>query len=238
MNPSIEDFVASKRTENTRLAYRFDLQLLEETLGCPLSPDLITEANVIRHLARMKTKSPKPAGNRTLQRHLASINQYLAFYGRPPLPYSLLPKWEPKPLVILSRARVEDVLTDFDGKDRAVMELLYNGLTISEALNVRPEDVSDTHVRVVGRGGRVRLVPLLPRCRQWLGWHPPPYTEHSRFYYISAVEREFGTTLQGLRHSFAVHLVQSGARWTLLKNILGANIAKRYLELSRDPRYK
>jgi site-specific recombinase XerD len=237
MNPTIEDFLKTKRAHNTVISYRYDLELLEETLGKPLRPELVTQTNVERHLVRLKSKA-KPAGNRTLERHLAAINQYLAFYGRPILSYDLVPKWEPKPLVILSRTRVEEVLSHFEGCDRTVMELLYNGLTISEALNLTPADVSDTHISVVGRGGKRRRVPVLPRVRLWLKQFPPPYADHDRFWFIGKVEKYFGTTLQGLRHSFAVHLVQSGARRSLLKPILGANVAKKYSEFARDPQYR
>jgi site-specific recombinase XerD len=236
VTPEVKAFLDSKTRPNTRLAYQSDLKLLEQTLGEPLTPDRVNYSLVTRHLERLQTKRPK-VGHRSLQRHLATIQQFLQFHGKPALKVDL-PEWEPKPFVVLSPERVQEILHSFKGHERTVMELLYNGLTISEALCLTPTDVVGDRVRVVGRGGKTRWVPLLPRAREWINTGFGPPFPHNRYKYIGLIQRRFGVTLQGLRHSFALHLVHSGAPYRVVNDVLGSDVAKRYREMLREPRHR
>jgi integrase len=96
-----------------------------------------------------------------------------------------------------------------------------------------PTDVQGDRVRVIGRGGKTRWVPLLPRARECINTGYGPPFPGNRFKYIQLIQKKFGVTLQGLRHSFALHLVQSGARYALVNQILGSDIARRYREMLR-----
>lgn len=57
-----------------------------------------------------------------------------------------------------------------------VMLLWSTGLRLSELANLRDEDVSDDHVRVMGKGGRERVVPIeekpLRIIREWIKVKP------------------------------------------------------------------
>ncbi len=63
-------------------------------------------------------------------------------------------------------------LDDLEGyRDRAMLEVLYaTGLRVSELIDLKPEQVSLTQgvVRVVGKGGKERLVPMGEEAQTWL----------------------------------------------------------------------
>ena len=84
------------------------------------------------------------------------------------------PKSLPKPLTARDARRVvsagEQLAEEpwIAARNAAVLTLLYGcGLRISEALGLTPADLAgerDARLRVTGKGGKTRLVPVLPRA--------------------------------------------------------------------------
>ena len=79
------------------------------------------------------------------------------------------PKLEQKLPVFLDVSEVEALLdapnitTVFGLRDRAMLELLYScGLRVSELINIEMQhlNLNEEYVRVVGKGGKERLLPL------------------------------------------------------------------------------
>jgi site-specific recombinase XerD len=152
---------------------------------------------------------------------------------RPKLPRSL-----PKPLSVDDVARV---LAHPDRstkglRDRAVLETLYGaGLRISElvGLDVDDLDLQEGSVRVLGKGGKERDVPLGEEAAYWLGrWlqvRPRLATGAEDALFISARGRRLDTsTLRRLlphphrfRHAFATHLLEGGADLRTIQELLG-----------------
>ena len=60
-----------------------------------------------------------------------------------------------------------DVAPWINARDAAVLSLLYGaGLRISEALSLTGADVpAPERLRITGKGGKVRIVPLIPAVR-------------------------------------------------------------------------
>jgi len=130
-------------------------------------------------------------------------------------------------------------------RDRAMVELLYaGGLRISEALNLAPFQLSFDagFVRVMGKGGKERLVPLgqpaLAATRDWLDTAPGsaflfpgartrerPMTRQQAFVVLRGLAREAGLrklpSPHVLRHSFATHLIEGGADLRSVQTLLG-----------------
>ncbi len=138
-------------------------------------------------------------------------------------------------------------------RDRAIMELLYSsGLRLAEicSLDIRHLDLKDRIVRVLGKGRKERAVPVgrvaLEVLGRWLAarrlWVPPG--EAALF--VGRSGRRLGRRMiekrvaywarrQGLpqhvyphlfRHSFASHLLESGAELRGVQELLGhADIA-------------
>ncbi len=135
-------------------------------------------------------------------------------------------------------------------RDRAMLELLYaTGLRVTElvTLPLAGLDLDGGLVRVLGKGGRERLVPLGEEARDWLqrylgqarpellGGHTHPslfvtrqaqaMTRQAFWYLVKRHARQAGivATLSPhtLRHAFATHLVNHGADLRIVQLLLG-----------------
>ena len=156
----------------------------------------------------------------------------------------------------LSESEVEALLTapDIDVaegmRDRAMLEVLYaTGLRVSELVALQPDQLSLSQglVRVVGKGGKERLVPLGDEAVEWvrrfmrggridlLGGQPCDalfptrrgggMTRQAFWYRIKrhALAAGIRQTLSPhtLRHAFATHLVNHGADLRVVQLLLG-----------------
>src|SRR5262249_46701969 len=161
-------------------------------------------------------------------------------------------------LTFLSREEVVAVLEAPDGstwsghRDRVLFTLLYNtGARVSEAIAVRPSDVSldaVRSVRLLGKGGKQRTVPLWKSTAEQLrSWESRISPELSGYLFPnrrggplsrSGVEKrlrdavaaaaERCPSMRGkkvsphtLRHTTAMHLLQSGVDITVIALWLG-----------------
>jgi integrase/recombinase XerD len=145
-------------------------------------------------------------------------------------------------------------ITDIYGfRDRALFELIYScGLRIQEASSLRCEDlfISEGLIRVRGKGGKVRLVPLGDEAKAWLSRYLSDIrpalalgckrgTSPSREVFLN--NRGVGLSRKGIwkrfseirklsgldgkvhtfRHSFATHLLAGGADLRSVQELLG-----------------
>jgi len=241
-------------------AYRRDLQGLETTLA----PTLLTEATP-HHIRRVVANlHGRGLSGRSLARMLSA---WRAFYGylardhghatnpcigvRAPkvqkrLPNALSPD-DTRRLVELPGDHVLAV------RDRAMLELLYSsGLRLSEltSLDWSAFDWGEGVVRVTGKGGKTRVVPVGRRAQEALrAWRreraslvrddEPAVFVNSRGGRLSGrtIEvrvRRAGLVLglparvhpHALRHSFASHVLQSSGDLRAVQEMLGhASIA-------------
>lgn len=138
-------------------------------------------------------------------------------------------------------------------RDRALLELLYaTGLRISEALGLDLEACSleGSYVRVLGKGGRERLVPMGEVASDWLrrylaGGRPllvrttsdagrgPVFLgargrrlgRGAAWAIVRSAARRAGLSARvgphTLRHSFATHLLEGGADLRVVQELLG-----------------
>ena len=143
-------------------------------------------------------------------------------------------------------------------RDTALFTLLYGcGLRIAEALalDVRdaPLPARTAMLRVVGKGGKERIVPVLPAVREaiaaWLALHPDRQPDSPLFVgargrrldpaVAQRTLRQFRrlhglpehATPHALRHSFATHLLAGGADLRSIQDLLG------HASLSTTQRY-
>ena len=187
---------------------------------------------------------------RHLEKNGALKNVTLATIKGPKLPHSV-----PRPLSVASATRLCDESSGNGGgvpqwvqaRDRAVLLLLYCcGLRISEALSLLQREAplhSDT-MMVTGKGGKMRLVPVLPlvqeAIRQYVQLCPLPIAPDGPLFIgvkgkklkpriiqllIARMRGALGlpqnATPHALRHSFATHLLSSGADLRSIQELLG-----------------
>lgn len=164
-----------------------------------------------------------------------------------------LPRSLPK---ALAESEVESLLrappdTALGLRDRAMLELMYaTGLRVSELVGLRADQVNLRQgvLRVTGKGGKERLVPIGELAADWLqrylGESRPLLVKGARVDALFVTARRAGMTRQMfwilvkkhaqavgiasqrisphvLRHSFATHLLNHGADLRALQMLLG-----------------
>lgn len=129
-------------------------------------------------------------------------------------------------------------------RDKVVLVLLYvSGMRVSELINLRPSDIDwhERFVRVFGKGGKERLIPLPQECIDLLLFYitkikqkPAKRVSHNELLFfnltrqgiwhiLKCVGAKIGIRLypHALRHSFATHFLANGADLRSLQTILG-----------------
>jgi site-specific recombinase XerD len=251
-----DDWLLARGTaEKTRRAYGVDLsQLAEWAAGRDLKPHDLTHkelrhfAGVVSERGAMKsTIARKLAAIRTFYRHLVERGELQANPAElvsSPKKDAYLPK-------VLKPDEVADLLdripgaTPLDLRDRALLELAYAaGLRAEELVNldVKNLDPDAEEVRVEGKGGRTRVVPVgehawraldryLSRGRTALDSGASPalfLSKTGKRLSTSDVRRRLrlqtrraGISPHTLRHSFATHLLEGGADLRTIQELLG-----------------
>lgn len=266
-----KEWLESLRTErrlssNTLEAYERDtrqfLSFLTSHLGGPPSVADLHTLKTADLRAFLATRRREGSGNRSLGRHLAGLRSFLRHLERSGLINAAAAgaMRAPKPTKSLPRpltdrqavmvASTESQLHDepwIAARDAAVLTLLYGcGLRISEALGLKPADLSpgSTVLRVLGKGGKMRIVPLLPIVHEAVETYRKlcPYVlaaDNSLFrgarggplqpaIIQRAMQKLRGAlglpdtaTPHALRHSFATHLLAGGGDLRTIQELLG-----------------
>ena len=200
-------------------------------------------------------------GGRTIARNISAVKSFFRFasagFGienpaasliRTPKAASLLPKSVDAP-------DIEKILDAFDElvsppwkarRARALFTLIYcAGLRISEALALKASDLGGEELRIKGKGGKERAVPLLPIARREIEGYmaacgkdvaaggaifarpgvKPLSMAREAEREIEKVRVHLGlspkVTPHAFRHSFATHLLASGADLRVIQELLG-----------------
>jgi integrase/recombinase XerC len=246
----------------TSAAYRTDLVGLGTFLARGASSfENATYALLRRWLAHLGTRGYARA---TLSRKAAAIRSFYRYLARrgivetnpasqlsaPKVPTLLPAVLKPGEAEALVEAPMGD--DPYLVRDRAILELLYAaGLRVSElcGLDVDDVDLVEQRVRVMGKGGREREVPVgdvaAGAIAQYLDWAraaigPEAAEAAGPLFYNrrrrrigprdvrSVVENYVKRALPGrrasphtLRHSFATHLMEGGADIRAVQELLG-----------------
>lgn len=265
-NEAIEAFADALWMErglsaNTLSAYQSDLRHASGWLQDEQARSLLA-AHCSHLLAYLTAVVGGGASARTSARRLSSLRQFYQHalrehwveqdptleiqaprLGRP-LPKSLT---EAEVVALLEAPDLENP----EGfRDRVMLELLYaTGLRVSELIGLRPDQVSLTQgvVRISGKGGKERLVPMGDEAQAWLvKFLQGPRTALLGEQLCNALfptRRGSGMTRQAfwyrirkhalsagidkhlsphtLRHAFATHLVNHGADLRVVQLLLG-----------------
>jgi integrase/recombinase XerC len=253
-------------SENTLQAYARDLRQflgwLKDQLGhAPCLGDL-ARLDAKRFRAFMAARRRDGMQSRSLARTMSALrvffrwleaqeiakNRSLLLLAMPKVPHGI-----PKPLTVEKAAAVMDGGTGEAGwimaRDTAVLLLLYgSGLRISEALGLLCKDApleGRDVLRITGKGGKERLVPVLPVTQaaivRYITLCPPGMLRSDGPLFLGAkggrlsprivqllmerMREGLGlpdtATPHALRHSFATHLLSAGADLRQIQELLG-----------------
>ena len=247
---AIERYLASPAlSDSTRRAYRVDVEEFAswlESRGTPLDAvDVRTLAAYAAELGAARAgRKPRKLAPTTIARKLAAVRAFLRFtFGPARVPDARLAPRRPRRLPTSPKrdeVEAELALLGSDGplpiRNRAIAELIYSaGLRSREAVDLDLGDVDfdGEAVRVLGKGGKERVVPLGEEAAYWVGRWLQVRTrlavgaENALF--ISARGRRLDTsTLRRLlphphrfRHAFATHLLEGGADLRTIQELLG-----------------
>ena len=212
--------------------------------------DGVNRRAIRRYMAQLSTRG---YSRRSIARKISSIRSFFADAAsrgllpanpaegvrQPKRPASL-----PKALPQQGLANLLDAVvgeSPVDLRDRAILELLYSsGLRVSELTSLQVGDVGADMVRVLGKGGKERVVPVGRAAREamaeylekarpliagdqaysalWVGVRGGPLDVRG---VRRVVQKRLGTFPHALRHSFATHLLEGGADLRTVQEMLG-----------------
>ena len=264
---ALEDYMHFLKVErqlsaNTITSYRRDLDEYLRFLGQEgfSKIDEVDRSAILGH-TRVLKEGGKSA--RTISRHISSIRSFHQFMLREkvalndPTVHLELPKLEQKLPRVLSMQEVELLIAAPNCskpqgvRDVALLEMLYGtGMRVSELISLELDNVHLTmgFVRVFGKGGKERIIPLggraIEACKRYINEARPILSEKQKSddaFFVNM--RGTGLTRQGcwkllkghamvagiqkeltphiLRHSFATHLIENGADLRAVQEMLG-----------------
>ncbi|MFE3575853.1 site-specific tyrosine recombinase XerD [Lysinibacillus sp. NPDC059133] len=265
---AIEDYihfiqVERQLSDNTLASYRRDLDnyvnFLREVEGMS-DFRKVERTTILRHLEQLRMQGKT---SRTVARHISSIRSFHQFLLREkraetdPTVHLEMPIIEQKLPNVLSIEEIEALLAAPNRskpqgiRDVAMLELLYgSGMRISELIAL---DLADIHltmgfVRVFGKGGKERIIPLGKSALSALSTYldgarsqlQGKYPKTEAFFINQRGKRltrqgcwklmkehalkagiKHELTPHTLRHSFATHLVENGADLRAVQEMLG-----------------
>mgnify|MGYP000238728427 FL=1 len=249
-----------RRSEHTVRAYMRTAQRL--LVGQGLTDwDAVADLSAGKLRTHLAARREQGLSNASAARELSALKSFIAFArtqaGRevsdaPRMRGPRIAKGLPRPVTpddAIGLAETVDALAVEDwvgARDRAVLLLLYGaGLRIAEALSLKADALPlGDRLTVTGKGGKQRVVPLLPIVREAVAdyaarcpWPLPrdealfrgakggPLAQGMVQKATARARRALGlpdsATPHALRHSFATHLLGAGTDLRSLQELLG-----------------
>jgi site-specific recombinase XerD len=247
---AIERFLASPAlSDSTRRAYGVDLAEFGTWLRARRASVEDVDARLLADYAAQlgaarRGREPSKLAPATIARKLAAVRAFLRFtLGASKVPDARLAPRRPRRLPEAPKQEeIEAELERFASGDplairnRALAELVYSaGLRSQEAVDLDLADVEfdQEALRVRGKGGKERVVPLGEEAAYWVAlWlreRPKLARGAHDALFISARGRRLDTSTlrklfphpHRLRHAFATHLLEGGADLRTIQELLG-----------------
>lgn len=244
------------------------LAFFSDYRGCPVDSHLFHSVKLFELRSFMAARKTDGLTANSVNRKLSALRNLTAFLRRLDKPVSQAfeqinppknKKTLPRPVAVddvmrLLALALETPREKWIGlRDAALLTLLYGcGLRISEALSLTPAHMPlpsnslDGHVglRLIGKGGKPRDVPLLPMVAQAIadyiaaapfdldadsplfrGVRGGPLSPRQAQMMLADLRRQLAlpdsVTPHALRHSFATHLLAAGGDLRTIQELLG-----------------
>lgn len=243
-----------KYSENTLHSYQKDLEIF---LGY-LKENGISEINRIskRTIQRfMIYLSEKNLSPRSISRRLSALRSFYNFLlfndliDNNPMEGIQNPKLTKKAVKYLNEKELIGILNLMENdievfSEFSILETLYStGIRVSELCNLKKTDIDIENkiIRVVGKGNKLRLIPITNNLIQIFekliisrksqneflfqtnrgGKLYPKYVERIVKKYLSEISEDGRVYPHLIRHTFATHLLRRGADIRSIKELLG-----------------
>jgi site-specific recombinase XerD len=243
---AIERFLASPGlADSTRRSYRFDLRDFSGWLADRDAEVEDVDVRILADYAAELGRARRGLAPATIARRLSTVRSFLRFtLGPSRVPDTPFAPRRPRHLPDAPKqAEVERLIDGLSGdgalalRNATILELVYSaGLRSAEAvrLDLGDVDFEQEHVRVHGKGGKERIVPLGERAAHAVALYlrearPALARGADDALFLSARGRRLDTSTlrrllphpHRLRHSFATHLLEGGADLRTIQELLG-----------------
>lgn len=256
MQESINKFLNHIRferglSENTLKNYSFTLKQFTELIN-ENDPNKITYLTIREYIYKLFNKKYSKS---TVSYRMYAMQSFFSYLVRQdiiksnpmremeyPRKDKLLPRF-------LSIERTKKFLNSIRGsseenrRDKAIIELLYStGIRVSEltGLNVNNLDMKYRLIKVLGKGGKERIIPFGIRCKRYLALYLAVKRPVDALFCGSRGKRMYSAAIGNIinkwtkkthfgrhinphlfRHSFATHLLDRGADIRAIQELLG-----------------
>lgn len=261
INQFLDDLWSTKGlSDNTLVSYRTDLQHLDRYVSAKGIHLLDVDQAQLRDYLAMRFD--KQFAKSSTARLLSSLRRFYAYLlvkqkiSQDPTALIKSPKLARQLPDTLSEAQIDSLLSEpntdepIEHRDKAMLELLYaTGLRVTELVSLTMEQISLRQglVRVMGKGGKERLVPLgelaISAVEQYIKFaraellsmkqsdvlfpsrRGQMMTRQTFWYRVKLYAARAGISCHisphTLRHAFATHLLNHGADLRVVQLLLG-----------------
>lgn len=236
------------------------LSFLAGHTGGPVTLQTLKDLRAADIRAFMAVRREESLGSRSLARALSSLKSFFRYLENEGIVATEAlnvirtprqPKSLPKALTVLEAKATVSATSELEdtpwvaARDMAVLSLCYGaGLRISEALAITGSDLDSEALRVTGKGGKTRMVPLIAAVRAAIetylsvcpfalnpaqplfrgkkgGVLSPRLIQMRMAQLRGALGLPPSATPHALRHSFATHLLGRGGDLRAIQELLG-----------------
>lgn len=248
-------------SRHTLMAYENDLRSFLDYVAGLYGETVLAELNAMIIRSWMASLKEQGLTARSINRKLSALKSFFKYQLRigaisqSPMTRIISPKNEKRLPKFIPEKDLKKLFDDEqgayfkqdeDGTERLILELLYvTGLRVSELTGLRRGDiqVSLGQIKVLGKGGKERVLPVSPVMLETLRAYKDrwperrddqalfmtvkskPYTSRAVYSittkYLGAVTTVEKKSPHVLRHSFATHLTANGADLNAIKDLLG-----------------
>jgi len=218
----------------------YEIALRQMIEASHISQDVDEKISIDITLFRLKIIQKN---KKTIAKKLSAVRSFVKFLNNQknlnvtfhPNDSIKVPQTLPKPI---EENHLQEVLQFADIEQKTLVYMLYGlGLRISELASLKLSDIQGDWIQIHGKGNKVRQLPIIPEIlvilKEYIDIYAPqkylfekdkaPLNSAGLRYKLSKLFRAHGikATPHQLRHSFATHLLNSGARIADVSELLG-----------------